>query len=65
MIPVVNFVFNECKAGERLKDSICEPCPAGEFSFEAGSIKCSQCIPKATCPGGKSLSLQEGFWRSN
>lgn len=39
-----------CLAGSFLKDSICEPCPAGTFLNNKGALDVSECL---VCPEGK------------
>ena len=44
--------FRECTPGEAQINTICEICPVGKYTFEAGAEMCLPCLNNALCEGG-------------
>lgn len=56
-----------CRPGEVMgsQQNVCDPCPAGQYSFNISSVACHDACPdNANCPQGAVLVPVEGYWHS-
>ena len=56
-----------CRPGEVVgsQGNVCDPCPAGQYSFDTTSSACNDSCPlNAKCSMGAQLVPSEGFWHS-
>ena len=56
-----------CHPGEVVgsQGNVCDPCPAGQYSFNTTSTACHDACPDhADCPQGVLLVPAQGFWHS-
>ncbi|CDW83870.1 UNKNOWN [Stylonychia lemnae] len=61
----VFYDFRMCKSGEVTFNDQCLVCTIGYFSFNGSDDSCRECPAHADCPGGDSIIVNNGFWRSN
>lgn len=54
-----------CEPGEVTTASGCFLCPKYTFSFDPTDTLCSSCPGYASCPGGKTVVLDSGYWRKS
>jgi hypothetical protein len=40
-------------------------CPSGQYSLNPSDKVCKTCLTYASCYGGSSISLDQGYWRSD
>ena len=64
VISVISVDFRECIRGEEQKNDMCNKCPQGKYSLEAGADECLICPKNTYCEGGDVIRVNEGFWRS-
>ena len=58
--------IRECIPGEfQSIDNKCISCPPGLFSVAKSALECSTCPQFTSCPGGSTLDLFKGYWRSS
>ncbi len=43
---------------------MCNKCPQGKYSLEAGADECLICPKNTQCEGGDVIRVNEGYWRS-
>ena len=64
----VSTMFNQCKDGEHVVDTVCTICPEGSFSFKyvSDETECKLCgdMDGVSSCSGKELILKSGYWRS-
>lgn len=69
------FYFRNCTLGE-IKDiggyynetvelTKCTRCPYGFYALKLTSKECESCPENANCPGGNTIDVDDGFWRSD
>jgi hypothetical protein len=50
--------------GEIIVDEvICERCPEGTYIFNNDATQCEDCMEHATCEGGTTILVHQGYWR--
>ena len=55
--------FRECVSGEIEQNNLCQVCPPERYALGVDQTICLDCMPEATCFGGKNISLDYGYWR--
>jgi hypothetical protein len=60
----INVTFRKCTDGEEINEAACTVCPADKYLFTAAT-NCKSCPTGATCKGGTSLIINDGYWRSD
>ena len=61
----VKVTFRDCIPGEIKRNDRCEQCYSGNVSTTPSDSECSFCPPHADCPGGHTLIVDSGYWRSD
>ena len=64
---IVPIQVRSCRPGEVMgsQQNVCDPCPAGQYSFNASGVACHDACPdNAICPQGAILVPVEGYWHS-
>ena len=56
--------FRKCTMGEEIQATACIDCTAGKYTLEA-SENCLSCPSGATCTGGSTIIVNNGYWRSS
>ena len=56
--------FRKCIAGEQIETTACTLCPDGKYLL-AAATSCKSCPTGATCSGGSSMVVKNGYWRSS
>ena len=59
----INMILRACVAGEIIKNSVCDMCVAGTYSFNTSDTVCKSCPRGLTCRGGANTIVSRDYWR--
>lgn len=64
---ILPLYIRKCITGEVLISQVqtCMLCPRGYFSFNVSDEECSKCPNNVDCPGGRTIIVNPGYWRSS
>jgi predicted outer membrane repeat protein len=59
----VKLLLRSCYVGEIIKNSVCDICVSGTYSFNTSDTVCKSCPAGLTCHGGSNTTVSQDYWR--
>lgn len=59
----INLLLRSCYIGEIIKNSVCDICVSGTYSFNTNDTVCKSCPGGMTCHGGANTTVSRDHWR--